>query len=192
MILPIMAYGTPVLRKKGTEVDLKDPQWKTFVEDMFQTMYKASGVGLAAPQVNKSVRIFVIDPSPFADRDDLSEEEKEKLRKGKKVFINARKISEEGPTVSFEEGCLSIPGIYEKVKRPEKITLEYYDLQGNKHIETFDGLMARVIQHEYDHIEGILFTDLLSPLKKRLIKKKLDKIMRGDVKVSYKMKFPGK
>ncbi|NPA43098.1 MAG: peptide deformylase [Chlorobi bacterium] len=192
MILPIIAYGHPILRKKGVDIDPASPEWQTFIDRMFETMYHAKGVGLAAPQVDKAVRIFVIDPSPFADRDDLSEEEKARLREGKRVFINARKVKEEGPEIAFEEGCLSIPGIYEKVKRPATITLEYLDREGNKHVETFDGLMARVIQHEYDHIEGILFTDRLTPLKRRLLRKKLDKISRGEVRTEYKMKFPRK
>jgi len=190
MIRPIVAYGTPVLRKKGKEVDLNASDWKTLVEDMFETMDAAQGVGLAAPQVDQSLRIFVIDPSPFAEREDLSEAEKQELLNARMAFINPVKIEESGPETVFEEGCLSIPGVYGKVKRPARITLEYYDTEGNKHRRTFDGLMARVIQHEYDHIEGILFTDLLSPLKKRMLKQKLEKIKRGDVRVDYKMKFP--
>ena len=190
MIRPIVAYGMPVLRQKGKEVDWKDPEIKKLVEDLFETMDGASGVGLAAPQVNEAVRVFVIDPAPLAEHKNLSEEEKKLLRNSRMAFINARKIEESGEPVVFEEGCLSIPGVYEKVKRPGRITLEYYDLEGNKQVRTFDGLLARVIQHEYDHIEGILFTDLLSPLKRRMIKKKLEKIKRGDVQVAYKMKFP--
>ncbi len=192
MILPIVAYGMPVLKKKAVPVDINADWLEKFVENMFETMYKASGVGLAAPQVDKSVRIFVIDPAPFAEWDELSDEEREKLKNAKMVFINAQKIEETGEEKSFEEGCLSIPGIHEKVKRPEKITLEYYDLEGKKHKQTFDGIIARVIQHEYDHIEGILFTDHLSALKKRMLKRKLDKISRGDIQVDYKMKFPKK
>jgi len=190
MILPIVAYGMPVLRQKAREVDLNDPQWKELVDNMFETMYGAEGVGLAAPQVDMPVRIFVIDPAPLARNGNLPEHEKERLLNAKMVFVNARKIHEEGPPVTYEEGCLSIPGIYEKVKRPASITLEYYDLKGNKHVRTFEGLLARVIQHEYDHIEGILFTDLLPPLKKRLLRSKLHKISKGDVRVKYKMKFP--
>ncbi len=190
MILPIVAYGAPVLKQQADDIDLTDPEWQTFIDDMFDTMYRASGVGLAAPQVDESVRIFVIDPSPFAEWKELDPEERERLRNAKKVFINARKLDESGPEWYFEEGCLSIPGINEKVKRPERITLEYYDRQGRKHTETFDGLLARVIQHEYDHIEGILFTDRLSPLKRKMLQRKLDKISRGQVAVDYKMKFP--
>ncbi len=189
MKLPIVAYGMPVLRKKGKDIDPSDEEIRRLIEDMFETMYNASGVGLAAPQVDKSYRLFVIDTTPFADWDELSEEEKEKLRT-RKVFINARKIEEKGEEWDFEEGCLSIPGINEKVRRKKQITLEYLDEKGQKHVETFDGLMARVIQHEYDHIEGILFTDYLSPLKKRLLKRKLEKISKGEIDVSYKMKFP--
>ncbi len=189
MKLPIVAYGMPVLRKKGVDVDPESEEIRKLIDDMFETMYHASGVGLAAPQVDKSYRLFVIDTTPFADWDELPEEEKEKLRT-RKVFINARKIEEKGEEWDFEEGCLSIPGINEKVRRKKQITLEYLDENGEKHVETFDGLMARVIQHEYDHIEGILFTDYLSPLKKRLLKRKLEKISKGEIDVPYKMKFP--
>ncbi len=189
MKLPIVAYGMPVLRKKGVDVDPESEEIRKLIDDMFETMYNASGVGLAAPQVDKSYRLFVIDTTPFADWDELTEEEKEKLRT-RKVFINARKIEEKGEEWDFEEGCLSIPGINEKVRRKKQITLEYLDENGVKHVETFDGLMARVIQHEYDHIEGILFTDYLSPLKKRLLKRKLEKISKGEIDVTYKMKFP--
>ncbi len=189
MKLPIVAYGMPVLRKKGVDVDPESEEIRKLIDDMFETMYNASGVGLAAPQVDKSYRLFVIDTTPFADWDELPEEEKEKLRT-RKVFINARKIEEKGEEWDFEEGCLSIPGINEKVRRKKQITLEYLDENGVKHVETFDGLMARVIQHEYDHIEGILFTDYLSPLKKRLLKRKLEKISKGEIDVPYKMKFP--
>ncbi len=190
MILPIVAYGSPVLKKQAEPVDIRADWLEDFVNDMFETMYKASGVGLAAPQVDKSVRIFVIDPKPFAEWKELSDQERLQLENAKMVFINARMINEEGEPENFEEGCLSIPGIHEKVKRPSKITLEYYDLNGNLHKRTFDGIIARVIQHEYDHIEGILFTDRLSPIKKRMLQRKLDKISRGEVQVNYKMKFP--
>ncbi len=190
MILPIVAYGSPVLKKQAEPVDIRADWLEDFVNDMFETMYKASGVGLAAPQVDKSVRIFVIDPKPFAEWKELSDQERRQLENAKMVFINARMINEEGEPENFEEGCLSIPGIHEKVKRPSKITLEYYDLNGNLHKRTFDGIIARVIQHEYDHIEGILFTDRLSPIKKRMLQRKLDKISRGEVQVNYKMKFP--
>lgn len=190
MVLPIVAYGTPVLRQKAEEIDLSDPEWQSFIDDMFETMYNASGVGLAAPQVDEAVRIFVIDPAPFAEWDNVPEAEKEALRQAKMAFINPVKISEEGEAWSFDEGCLSIPGIIEKVKRPSRITLEYYDRHGRKHRQTFDGLIARVIQHEYDHLEGILFTDHLSAIKKKMLAKKLDKIARGQVQTDYPMKFP--
>ncbi len=191
MKLPIVAYGMPVLRKKARDVDPQADEIRELIRDMFETMYAANGVGLAAPQVDKSYRLFVIDTSPFAEWDDLEEAEKEKL-KTTRVFINARKIEESGGEWDFEEGCLSIPGINEKVRRKEKITLEYTDEKGKQHRETFDGLLARVIQHEYDHIEGILFTDYLSPLKKRMLKRKLEKISKGDIQVPYRMKFPKK
>ena len=189
MILPIVAYGTPVLKQKAKPVELND-ELRRLVDDMFETMYRAEGVGLAAPQVDRSIRLFVIDPAPFARWEELDQQEREQLRKAKMAFINPQLVEESGDEWTFEEGCLSIPGINEKVKRPKRITLRYTDIEGNEHTETFDGLLARVIQHEYDHIEGILFTDRLSPLKRKLLAKKLDKISKGQVQVSYKMKFP--
>ena len=189
MILPIVAYGTPVLIRKAGPVELNDDLRK-LIDDMFETMYRAEGVGLAAPQVNKSIRLFVIDPSPFARWDALDEQERQALQNAKMAFINPQLVEESGDEWSFEEGCLSIPGINEKVKRPGRITLRYTDIDGKEHTRTFDGLLARVIQHEYDHIEGILFTDRLSPLKRKLLAKKLEKISKGQVRVNYKMKFP--
>ncbi len=193
MILPIVAYGTSILWKRGKEIEnpLSDEVQK-LIDDMFETMYNASGVGLAAPQVDRSLRLFVIDPAPFAEWDELGETDKKSLLNAKKVFINPLIINEEGEEWTFEEGCLSIPAIHEKVNRKPVITMEYTDREGNRLTETFDGLIARVIQHEYDHVEGILFTDRLSPLKKRLLKRKLEKIAKGQVRVDYPMKFPGK
>jgi peptide deformylase len=155
-------------------------------------MYESNGVGLAAPQIDKSIRLFVIDAEPFADLyDDMTEEEKERL-KGKKVFINAQILEESGQEWDFNEGCLSLPGINEDVTRKEKIKIEYYDRDFNKHTEEIDGILARVIQHEYDHLDGILFTDHLSSFKKRLLKRKLENISKGKVNVNYRMKFPKK
>ena len=191
MILPVVAYGMPVLRKKGKEIAEDYPQLQTLIDNMFETMYASDGVGLAAPQIDRSIRLFVIDAEPFANIDDISEEEKENL-KGQRVFINPTILEESGEEWSFTEGCLSIPGINEDVKRKEKIKIEYFDRDFNKHTEEIDGLLARVIQHEYDHIEGVLFTDYLSPLKKRLLKRKLENISKGKVNVHYRMKFPKK
>ena len=191
MKLPVVAYGMPVLRKKGKEIDKDYPGLQKLIDDMFETMYASEGVGLAAPQIDKSIRLFVIDAEPFAENEGVSEQEKEKLL-GKKVFINAKILEETGNEWNFTEGCLSIPGINEEVKRKEKIKIEYYDNEFNKHTEVIDGLLARIIQHEYDHTEGILFTDHLSPLKKQLLKRKLNNISKGKVNVSYRMKFPKK
>ncbi len=191
MKLPVVAYGMPVLRKKGKAIDKDYPGLQKLIDDMFETMYASEGVGLAAPQIDKSIRLFVVDAEPFGNLEGVSEQEKERL-KGKRVFINAKILEETGKEWNFTEGCLSIPGINEDVKRKEKITIEYYDRDFNKHTEEIDGLLARVIQHEYDHIEGILFTDRLSPIKKRLLKRKLENISKGKVNVSYRMKFPKK
>lgn len=192
MILPIVGYGDPVLRKKGADISKDDPKLKEIVENMFETMYNAYGVGLAAPQVGLSLRIFVIDTTPFSEDEDLSKEEQEQLNGFKKSFINPTIVNEEGDEWAFNEGCLSIPDVREDVFRKEKITIEYYDEDFNKHTDVYDGLVARVIQHEYDHIEGVLFTDKISSLKKRLIKKKLQNIMEGKVNADYKMKFVAK
>jgi peptide deformylase len=155
-------------------------------------MYNAYGVGLAAPQIGLAIRLFVIDTEPFSDSEDLSKEEQEQLKGFKQTFINAKMLKEEGEEWGFNEGCLSIPDVREDVYRNEKITLEYYDENFNKKTEVYDGLIARVIQHEYDHIEGILFTDLISTLKRTLIKKKLQNIMDGKSRPDYKMRFCNK
>lgn len=190
MILPIVAYGDPVLRKE-TEAITKDyPNLDTVIENMFETMYEARGIGLAAPQVNLPIRLFIVDATPFEDDEDLSEEEQQFVSTFKKVFINARIIEESGDEWAFNEGCLSIPDVREDVFRKPNIVLEYEDENFKKHKESFSGIVARIIQHEYDHIEGILFTDKLSPLKKRLIKSKLANISKGKVGIDYKMKFP--
>lgn len=198
MILPIVAYGTPVLRKVAVDIDKDYPHLQQFIDDMFETMYASSGVGIAAPQVGRSVRIFVVDTSPFVngDREDddeeYTEEERELLLNLKKVFINAKLIQEEGEEWLFNEGCLSIPKIREDVSRKPKIRIQYYDEHFNFFDETYEGIAARVIQHEYDHIEGKLFTDRINPLRRRLLTGKLNDISKGKVSVTYKMSFPNK
>jgi peptide deformylase len=190
MILPIVAYGDPVLRKVGEEIDENYPDLKELIINMKETMYNAQGVGLAAPQIGKAIRLFIIDASPFADDEELSKEEQDALKDFNKVFINAQIIEEEGNEWAFNEGCLSIPDVREEVFRQEKVTIEYQDENFKSHQETLTGLAARVFQHEYDHIEGILFTDKLSSLKKRIIKKKLENISKGKINAGYRMRFP--
>ncbi len=181
MKLPIVAYGDPVLKKKADEISPEYPELPKLINDMFDTMYGANGVGLAAPQVGLSIRLFVID---------ITDKEEPGLEDFKKVFINAQMLEESGTLWDFNEGCLSIPDVREDVKRLDTIKLSYYDEKWEHHEETFTGLAARVIQHEYDHTEGRLFTDKLSPLRRAMIKSRLDAISRGAVKVAYKMKFP--
>lgn len=190
MILPIVAYGSPVLKKKAVDIPADFEELDTLIANMWETMYAASGVGLAAPQVGRSLRLFVIDASPFAEDDKLEEAEQQHLKDFKKVFINAKIDEESGEEWAFTEGCLSIPDVREEVKRKETVVITYQNEQGNQLTETYHGLAARVIQHEYDHIEGLLFTDKLSPLKKRLIKGKLTSISKGKITPDYKMKFP--
>jgi len=192
MILPIVAYGDPVLRKKAAPVTQDYPKLDELIDNMFETMYGASGVGLAAPQIGKAIRIFVVDATPFADDEDLSKEEQARLKTFKKAFINPEILEETGDEWAFSEGCLSIPGINEDVFRCPDIKIKYQDQDFNEHVEEFGGLLARVIQHEYDHIEGILFTDKLSSLKKRIIKSKLAGISKGKTKADYRMRFPDK
>jgi peptide deformylase len=190
MILPVVAYGDPVLRKVGVNIDKDYPNLLELIENMKETMINDQGVGLAAPQIGKAIRLFVVDTSPFADDEELEDEERIFLKNFKKVFINAKIIKEEGEIWPFTEGCLSIPNIREDVFRHEKITIEYRDENFEKHTDVIDGIAARVIQHEYDHIEGIMFTDKISSLKKRLIKKKLENITKGKINPDYRMKFP--
>jgi peptide deformylase len=192
MILPIYGYGEPVLRKVGVDISADYPNLKEIIQNMYETMYNAYGVGLAAPQVGMAIRLFVIDTEPFCDSENISNEEQEQLRLFKQTFINAKIINEEGEEWGFNEGCLSIPDVREDVYRKEKITIEYFDENFNKKSEVYDGLIARVIQHEYDHIEGILFTDKIAMLKKTLIKKKLQNIMDGKARPDYRMKFCNK
>ncbi|MEN8777070.1 MAG: peptide deformylase [Polaribacter sp.] len=190
MILPIVAYGDPVLRKVAVDIDPSYPDLQKLITNMRETMYNASGVGLAAPQIGKSIRLFLIDASPFAEDKDLSNEDRETLKTFNKVFINAKILEEEGDEWAFNEGCLSIPDVREDVFRQPKITIAYFDEKFEKHTETLEGLAARVFQHEYDHIEGVLFTDKLSSLKKRIIKKKLENISKGKIRIDYRMRFP--
>jgi peptide deformylase len=192
MIVPIVGYGDPVLRKVCDNITAEYPNLSEIISNMYETMYNAYGVGLAAPQIGIPIRLFIIDTEPFSDSDDLSNEEKEILKTFKQTFINAKILVEEGEEWSFNEGCLSIPDVREDVYRKEKLTIEYEDENFNKKTETYDGLIARVIQHEYDHIEGILFTDKIAMLKKTLIKKKLQNIMDGKARPDYRMKFANK
>ena len=190
MILPIVAYGDPVLRKVAKEIDADYPELDKLISNMWETMNNAQGVGIAAPQIGRAIRLFVIDASPFGDDEDLSEDDRNVLKDFKHVFINAKIIEETGDEWAFNEGCLSIPDVREDVFRKEHITIEYQDESFKKQTRTLSGLAARVFQHEYDHIEGILFTDKLSSLKKRLIKKKLENISKGKINADYRMRFP--
>ena len=178
-----------MLRKHCHEINKDYPELKTLVDNMFDTMNSANGIGLAAPQIGLDIRLFIVDVSPLAEDEDYEDIANE-LKDFKKVFINAKMIEESGEEWKFNEGCLSIPDVREDVKRKETIVIEYYDENFVKHTDTFSDMRARVIQHEYDHIEGILFTDHLSSLKKKLVKGKLMKISQGDVSVTYKMRFP--
>ena len=190
MIYPIIAYGDPVLRKVTIDID-KSVDVQKLSEDMFETMYNAKGVGLAAPQVGLNLRIFVVDGRPFNEGEDMEERDKDpSLIDFKQVFINADILDEKGKEWAFEEGCLSIPDIREDVYRPAFVTVNFFDENWVEHTKTYEGLAARIIQHEYDHIDGILFTDHLNPVKKRMLKNKLAKITKGIVDVEYKMKFP--
>ena len=182
MILPIYIYGHPVLRKETKDIDTSYPNLKELIDNMYETMYNADGVGLAAPQVGLEDRIFIIDLSPLAD------EENPEYKGLRKTFINARITSRSGDTVSTEEGCLSIPGINESVPRLDTIEIDYLDEELQPHSETFTGFTARVIQHEYDHIDGILFTDHISAIRKRLIKAKLSGMVKGKVSCRYQVR----
>jgi peptide deformylase len=191
MILPIVAYGHPVLRQVAEDIDADYPQLDKLIEDMWETMYASSGVGLAAPQINRSVRLFVVDSTQIFDNLDEDEAGIYPDEPGfKAVFINAHIVELDGKRWAYNEGCLSIPKVREDVSREERVTLEYLDESFMKHTRTFHGITARVILHEYDHIEGKLFIDHISLLKKKLIKKKLDDISKGKVKVDYRMMFP--
>lgn len=181
MIYPIVAYGDPVLKRVAKPIEKGSVDLQKLSEDMFETMYESHGVGLAAPQIGMSIRIFVVDGGPL---------DEEKLVDFKKVFVNPTIVEESGQEWAFEEGCLSIPTIRADVYRKEKLKIHYFDTEWNEFTEEYDGLAARIIQHEYDHLEGVLFTDKLSSMKKRLLKSKLTNISRGQVKAEYRMKFP--
>ncbi len=195
MILPIVVYGDPVLRKVGNVIDKNYEGLNDLIANMFETMYSAKGVGLAAPQIGKAIRLFVIDASPFGEVDEDEEEEDkltpkevEFLKNFKRIFINAKIIEEIGEEWKFNEGCLSIPKIREDVLRKPTITIEYYDAYFKKHTETIEGLAARIVQHEYDHIEGKLFTDRISAFKRKLLAGKLNDITKGKFSADYKTK----
>ncbi len=192
MILPIVAYGSIVLKVKASPVDIKDPNLEKLIADMWKTMYNANGVGLAAPQVGESIRLFVVDASPFAQNEELTTEEVKVLKDFKQVFINPTILEETGEEWDFKEGCLSIPEIREDVSRKEEITICFLDEELKEQTLNLNGLAARIVQHEYDHIEGILFTDKLTPLKKRLLKGKLNNIRKGNINSDYKMRFSTK
>lgn len=195
MILPIVAYGDPLLKKECEEIDEHYSDLKQLISDMFETMYKAKGVGLAAPQIGKNIRLFIVDGSPFAE-DEAEDGEEDPRAEGiadfKKVFINPIIEEEEGKAWLFQEGCLSIPAIRENVSRKPNITVSYYDENWDLKEESYSGYAARIFQHEYDHIEGVLFTDYLGPLKRKMIQKKLNNITNGDIDIDYKMRFPKK
>ncbi len=181
MIYPIVVYGDPVLKKKARDIEKGEIDVKQLSEDMFETMHGAHGIGLAAPQIGMSLRMFVVDASPL---------EEEGLTDFKKVFINPQIIEETGEPWAFEEGCLSIPNIREDISRKANVRIQYLDENWDSHDEVFDGMKARIIQHEYDHIEGILFTDYLTPFKRRMLKGKLQNISKGKTKVDYRIAFP--
>lgn len=189
MKLPIVAYGDPVLRKKAEEIDEDYPALKGLIANMFETMYAANGVGLAAPQVGLPIRVFVIDASPFGE-DDEDGPGDPTAKDFKRVFINPIMLEESGEKWPFSEGCLSIPHINEEVLRQERIVINYLDENFEEQEEELTGLAARVVQHEYDHIEGKLFIDKLGPLRKAMLKGKLDAISKGQIRVAYKMSFP--
>ncbi len=188
MILPIAAYGDPVLKKVAKVIRRGHDGLDALIANMFETMYEAQGVGLAAPQIGQSIRLFILDASPFGEDED--DPESQKVKDFKEVFINAHISFRGGVEWPFNEGCLSIPTIREEVFREDEIKMTYYDQNWNFQEKTFDGYAARIIQHEYDHIDGILFTDRLKPLKKRMLQRKLQEISRGEVEVNYKMRFP--
>lgn len=186
MIYPIYVYGTSVLRKKTREIPRDYEDLDQLIEDMFETMYHAEGVGLAAPQIGKSLRLFIVDASA------VDEEDEEFAEDFKKVFINPKIIEETGESWLFNEGCLSIPQIREDVERNPKIRIQYYDEYWEFHDESFDGIRARIIQHEYDHLEGVLFVDKINPLRKRLLAGRLKAITKGKIDLDYKIKISGK
>jgi peptide deformylase len=184
MIYPIVLYGDPILKRRGEDVTPDSVDVKQLSEDMFETMYQANGIGLAAPQIGLGIRMFVVDSSPI---------DEEEGREGfKRVFINPEVIESSGDTWNFEEGCLSIPGVRADVQRPPVVTIRYQDEHWQEHEETLDGMAARIVLHEYDHVEGVLFTDHINGLKRRLLKGKLNSISKGQAKADYKVKIPAK
>lgn len=184
MVYPIVVYGDPILRKRAKDISRDFPDLPDFIKDMYDTMYAAHGIGLAAPQIGKGIRLFVVDGTP------LDEEEEEDMSGFKKVFINPEILDEMGNSWAFEEGCLSIPNIRENVLRQEIIRIRYVDEHWNAKEEEYSGIKARIIQHEYDHLDGKLFIDYLSPLKKRMLKGKLTNISKGDVDTEYRISAP--
>lgn len=179
MIYPIIAYGSLVLKTKAKHIEKGSIEIQELMGDMFETMYNAQGVGLAAPQIGLGIRIFVVDAGPMEEGEQVF----------KRVFINPERLAEDGEEWAFEEGCLSIPGIREDITRNDRIRLRYWNENWEEQEEVFEGIKARIIQHEYDHLEGILFTDKLTPFRKRLLRTKLNNIIKGNVKVDYRMKF---
>jgi peptide deformylase len=191
MILPIVAYGTPILRQVSKEIGPDYPDLSKLLDDMWETMYSSNGVGLAAPQINRDIRLFIVDSRQIFEN--LEEDEKGKYPDGpgiRQVFINAHITGLHGDEWLYNEGCLSIPKIREDIFRSEEVTMEYQDEQFEFHTTTFNGISARIVLHEYDHIEGKLFIDYLKPLKRKLLKGKLDDITKGRINVDYKMSFP--
>ncbi len=186
MVLSIVGYGHPTLRKKASSVNPDHPGLQKLIGNLYETMYKAHGVGLAAPQVNESVRVFVIDSSPMLEEPEEGQEPEVAV---KKVFINATILSETGKEWSFNEGCLSIPEVREEVKRKDTIVIHYFDENFQEKTETYNGIVARIIQHEYDHIEGILFIDRISAFRRQILKNRLIRIQKGDIRTGYPMKF---
>jgi len=183
MVLPVVAYGHPVLKKVAKEIDPSYPNLKEFIADMFETMNQSEGVGLAAPQVNRSIRLFVVDSSAFAEKYPEAAD-------FRRVFINATIYKEEGEEWTFNEGCLSFPGLREDITRKPVIYIKYFDENFQPHDERIDGINARIVQHEYDHIQGIVFVDRMSSLRKIILKGRLNDISKGKVEVAYKMLFP--
>jgi peptide deformylase len=192
LVLPILAYGHPILRKVARDITPDHPDLQKLIADMWETMYSSNGVGLAAPQVNRDMRLFIVDSQQiFQNMDDEERKDYPDIPGIKQVFINAHIVEVEGKNWSYNEGCLSIPKIREDISRQETVSIRYFDEEFNLHHKTFNGITARIVLHEYDHIEGKLFIDYLPPLKKKLMKGKLKDISKGKVNVDYKMLFPG-
>ena len=189
MILPIVAYGDPILKQRAKKIRSSSKDFEILLKNMWETMYAANGVGLAAPQVGKSLRLFIVDGSPFSVEASLTEYEKNELKVFKKVFINPKILQKSDDLENFNEGCLSIPDVRGDVNRPSSIKIKYQNQYFREITEHISGLPSRIVQHEYDHLEGILFIDRLSAFKKKLLKNKLLKISRGNINVDYLMKF---